>query len=517
MPSLLFADDVNLIALSSTRMNYLLALLDVFCGAFGMRVNVPKCELLVFHPVPAFRQACAAADHVRFKGVAMPVTQRARYLGLFYGPPASRRASDALSLFTGSHVELLAAGRRAVHLLRAKLAAHGLAIPYTAMTLFNTCIRNVLCFGAQVWSTPFLTSDFDQAMKHPMVAEQRLYMQRLVGAQRPNSRALYMELSELPLQHHWAALVFRFWNSMVGSSDSLCHSAFRSDIRMAFAHGFGWTHDVLRFLAELHYEDLLPCVAPVDPDTINSFVEYYSAMELPVEALLQTLADRLLGAQHDSDLAAADPRSYRGAAGPMMCRYVQWMHHSDPADQAANGRWAPLPHTMLSMRHDWHVCLMRFRLGVWGLANNRVLQGTLRMERVCMHCVDAGLGHPIEDELHVCLECPAFSELRTAFANRIPFQDGMRAVMCCRNQKALAQFLYRLHASSEQVHDQAINDLVCDVCGDSGDEAHMLICSGRCARGFHMHCHVPPVPRPPRLWAAWFCSCCAAAREHGYT
>ena len=56
-----------------------------------------------------------------------------------------------------------------------------------------------------------------------------------------------------------------------------------------------------------------------------------------------------------------------------------------------------------------------------------------------MHCVDAGLGHPIEDELHVCLECPAFSELRTAFANRIPFQDGMRAVMCCRNQKALAQ------------------------------------------------------------------------------
>ena len=59
-------------------------------------------------------------------------------------------------------------------------------------------------------------------------------------------------------------------------------------------------------------------------------------------------------------LASADPRSYSGAAGPMMCRYVQWMHHFDPADQAANGRWAPLPHTTLSMRHDWHVCLITF-------------------------------------------------------------------------------------------------------------------------------------------------------------
>ncbi len=104
----------------------------------------------------AVRAAHSADGLVCFKGVAMPVTQRARYLGLFYSPPASRRAGDALSLFTGSHVELLAAGRRAVHLLRAKQAAHGLAIPGTAMIFFNTCIRNVLCFGAQVWSTPIL-------------------------------------------------------------------------------------------------------------------------------------------------------------------------------------------------------------------------------------------------------------------------------------------------------------------------------------------------------------------------
>jgi hypothetical protein len=41
VPSLLFADDANLLALSAERMNYLLALLDIFCCAFGMKVNVP--------------------------------------------------------------------------------------------------------------------------------------------------------------------------------------------------------------------------------------------------------------------------------------------------------------------------------------------------------------------------------------------------------------------------------------------------------------------------------------------
>jgi hypothetical protein len=88
--------------------------------------------------------------------------------------------------------------------------------------------------------------------------------------------------------------------------------------------------------------------------------------------------------------------------------------------------------------------------------------------------------------------------------------------MCCADQKALAQFLFKLHAALERLHDQAVADIACEVCGDLGDEAHMLICSGRCARGFHMRCHAPAVPTAPRLWEAWFCSSCAVARESAY-
>jgi hypothetical protein len=246
---LLFADDANLIALSSARMNYLLALLSVFCDAFGMTVNTTKSELLVFHPVASVRLACAA-EGVSYRGQPLAPTSRARYLGLHYGPPEGRGAVRE-SLFTNSWVELLAAGKRATHALRMKLAACGLHIPRTVMTFYNTCVQAIYSFGAQVWSTPHLTADFNKAMMHPMVAEQRGFLQRIVGAQRPNNLLLYMELSQLPMQHHWAGLVFRFWNDLVQKQGSLCNSAFRSDIRLALEHGVGWAHDVLAFCVSL--------------------------------------------------------------------------------------------------------------------------------------------------------------------------------------------------------------------------------------------------------------------------
>jgi hypothetical protein len=78
-------------------------------------------------------------------------------------------------------------------------------------------------------------------------------------ARKPASQLLYAEFSQLPFQHHWATLVFRFWNSMTSGdepSGSLCRAAFRSDVRMALVHRHGWVHDVLGFLLELGFDAL---------------------------------------------------------------------------------------------------------------------------------------------------------------------------------------------------------------------------------------------------------------------
>ena len=76
------ADDVNLLALSPGRMNYLLALLAVFCEAFGMVVNTKKCELLVFHSVAARRRVLESQTPITYKGEVLQPKSRAKYLGL---------------------------------------------------------------------------------------------------------------------------------------------------------------------------------------------------------------------------------------------------------------------------------------------------------------------------------------------------------------------------------------------------------------------------------------------------
>jgi hypothetical protein len=515
--SLLFADDVNLLGLSAERMNYLLALLAVFCEAFGMKVNVSKCELLVFHPVPSARKKFAAKDIMLGTTVLKPV-ERARYLGLFYGPPSGCGARARKSLFTGSCDELLAAGRRATHALQAKLAAHGLLVPASVMLMYNACVQSVFSFGAQVWSTPYLTASFERAMLHGMVQEQRAFMQRVVGAQRPANRLLYMELSQLPMQHHWAGLVLRFWNDLVKRAGSLCHAAFRADIDMALTSEVGWVHEVLLFLKELGFSGL-PNPSQSATDRAGLVAEY-SSMQLPVDELLTTMAERLLDAWFEPGLDGVEPRSYEGPAGFSVCSYSQWMGCPPPAPSGC-GRLESLPHTRLAISKREVTELTRFRLGAWDLAVHRSCAGQRRRcERVCIICAQAGRGSHIEDEQHLVIECPTYNSLRAQFADRLPFDRGMREVMACMDQKAVASFVYTLHQAFERAHDRCVEDVVCAgslngvTCGRKDDPANLILCDGACSRGFHSYCVANPPSRSDGSNLVWFCPNCTQARMH---
>ena len=499
LASALFADDVNLLALSAGRMNYLLALLDVFCGAFGMTVNVPKCELLVFHPVLSERKRFSE-QAISYQGQTLTPTARARYLGLFYGPPSGRGAARE-SLFTNSCVELLAAGKRAQHAVAAKLAAHGMHVPHTSMVFYNTCVRSVFSFGAQVWSTPYLTADFDVAMRHEMVKTQRDFMQRLVGASSPPSRVLYMELSELPFQHHWAGLVFRFWNSLTAKPCSFAHAVLRADVQLALERKVGWAHEVISFLSRLAFSDLPDPGLPL-ADRVDAYVR----LRLPVSSLQRDIARSLMKAWHNPDLASSDPRTYAGTSGLSICRYVRWMGVPG-LDERADGRPHTLPHTTLGIAHERHTCLIRFRLGVWDLAINRSSGGArLRADRVCDMCLAGGRGLHIEDEQHVLIECPEFDSLRTAFADRLPFEEGMLAVMQCASAKDLAHFVSELRLQYVEMHDRCVDNKACQTCHRRDGESKMLLCDGRCGHAYHTKCLDPPLEHVPR--GAWFCSDC---------
>jgi hypothetical protein len=50
------------------------------------------------------------------------------------------------------------------------------------------------------------------------------------------------------------------------------------------------------------------------------------------------------------------------------------------------------------------------------------------------------------------------------------------------------------------------------VCLRSDGANSMLICDGKCCRGFHRTCLEPPITRMPLFYKAWFCAQCTEAR-----
>jgi hypothetical protein len=95
VPALMFADDLSLLALSVGRAQWLLDRLAEFCEAFGMRVNLSKCLLLVFAaPSVRDRRTCRVA-WVKVRGISK---KKSAAYHMFHGdsgflaPRASRTA-----------------------------------------------------------------------------------------------------------------------------------------------------------------------------------------------------------------------------------------------------------------------------------------------------------------------------------------------------------------------------------------------------------------------------------------
>ena len=56
-----------------------------------------------------------------------------------------------------------------------------------------------------------------------------------------------------------------------------------------------------------------------------------------------------------------------------------------------------------------------------------------------------------------------------------------------------------------------LEDLVCEVCGDGGDEELLIMCDGACGCGYHTYCLTPELEEVPD--GDWFCTSCAKRLE----
>jgi hypothetical protein len=242
----------------------------------------------------------------------------------------------------------------------------------------------------------------------------------------------------------------------VSKPDALCHDVLCDNIYLALISGRGWAHHVIKLLLLLQ---ILRFDFPVDlpQRSLPDRIQYYATLKLPVNDLCASVHDLLLTEWDLPDLTDADPRTYAGEAAISVCRYARYMGAPDREAR----KLCPLPHTRLLMGRSLHIGLMRFRLGAWDLEvrrpavthNGQTVQRA-RNQRICRLCRHAGRRDFQEDELHVCLECPAYAALRAQYTE-LDFPNSgdtpMLDFMSQSDQKLLASYLQDLHALRMQL------------------------------------------------------------------
>jgi hypothetical protein len=452
---MLFADDLTLLSRCPARLQCLLASLQYYCTVFGMSVNVQKTEVIVFGPAPAVAQATATAavSPFTYDGAPIRLVSSARYLGMIFDSDGTVRTAER---------SLRAAATRARFALQRSITRLGPLPPTTQLRLFDTLVRPVLMYGAQVWGAEYLKlppprpPDPPEGARPPTLAPRGLldtvvydFLRFVSGTGRTApSWVLLQDFSVLPLQSHLAAYVFRMWNSLRGEDHrgSAAGRAARADLRLMLRGSKRcWSYHTCKFLSDL--STYMPTACLVAPPHSLPFTS--TQTPFPVDAFDYWWA--LLVCVHDIKLAVADfwrartlshishnPRER--AHLPMYAAYVSWVGLPPTLSQHA--------HLSCRLSRSAHVCLMRFRLGCWHfLAANRerILPSTARRPRSSRICDRCPCG-TVDDELHALFECAALAPLRARFPDLFPpgapFTDEhARALINHRLQLRVADFL----------------------------------------------------------------------------
>jgi hypothetical protein len=400
-----------------------------------MRVNIAKCEIMVFaHTAPDRQLNAVRATALRYGGVSIPVKGRARYLGLYYGPATA---------FDSCYQELIAAGKRASLGLIAALDKKGCRAPDIMHTCFDVQVRSVLSYGVEVWGPDAMcylfegvaygghSNDeskamtakwrkartlFDKALTDPMVVLQTRFFARAAAVSRPTLRLLYAEFAAHPMQEHWARMILGFWNRTIKQEKSLAHTFLADAVAVAAAVGFEgmcWVSKVYRMCKKLGYDWRVE-----GPQGTDALCDWLMRTALPVGAIMTDFTGKLMQ-EWRADCLSTDPRDFPesggrqarpGAPGVKMSRYTNWMGLPHSEAMIEHGR---LAHMSQYVTYGHLIALIRFRLGCWDLEVNRPKAGNVhrpRAQRVCRMC---GCGS-VEDEKHVLLECASYASLRHA-------------------------------------------------------------------------------------------------------
>ncbi len=235
VPGLLYADDLIILARSAFCLRARLKRLEEYVTRNKLTVNVSKCEVVVF------------GDHrenfsFRFLSEALPVRSSCKYLGVSFGE------SSGIDLHLKSLSSRFSTSVTVFFQLMNKLQVGNLKL----LSRLTTSLLLSSLYGIEFAIEPTLASDLSVHFRRGL--------RSFVGVpSRVSNDFLSMMFPSLSFDLFLAKRKLGFLRRMTGPSDTLASVFFLVDRIDDFPRGFGFSSDLLSFLATLGLPELAYC------------------------------------------------------------------------------------------------------------------------------------------------------------------------------------------------------------------------------------------------------------------
>ena len=397
LQSLLYADDLTLLAHDSNHLQHMLDTLHDFCKACHLTVNVDKSVVVMFN-------RRGQNPHFTYAGGALPAQPAFTYLGVSFDSRTSR--ADILK-------SSLQKARAALHGMVGRCREIGMYNVMIQCNLFNTLVASVLNYGCPVWSVYHMHTMQRQGWTADSSVEdlQLRFLRMATQVPKSTTKAILMnETRRVPLLHAWFKQTITWYNQVVGrAADDLTKVALHDSIKLA-ADGMG--------CGSCWGSAFLTSVKAVAPD-MQQLVT--NVLTLPLAQLIDTLHRKWYEhawgnwAQWDGNVTA--PRTFQDRDGFKRVTYRSWfchgsVHDNEPPHCPHHARHG-FAHHLNRPEHVRMVASFRMQAHTLNIEQHRIN----RAERLCECCRDVHGSHAcVEDEMHL-LECPAYEQVRLQFAD----------------------------------------------------------------------------------------------------
>ncbi len=388
IPSLIYADDLLLLSKSPIVMQRSLNKLENYCTQWNLKINVDKTKIVVFRPKntsskEAFtiaNQQINTVDHYTYLGVTFS------YNGCF-----NRAIKDLTTKAT-----------RASFKISATLKSRKVLNCALYIKLFDTMVKPVSLYGAQVWSERLLSfyqkddfGNFDRLAFEQL--QNKICKCALRVGKYTSNLASRAEMGRFPLLISIAQASINYWMNILASPDKLVYSAYCEEVNADKTGSKNWVTLIRCILRRCNLERL-----------------WHAQRVKNHRQVLQQVRSQLENQfKHTFFKQIEDVNSKNKQSGNKLRTYKLIKKHYK------------MERYLLIRDMPPHVkrALTSIRISAHNLEIERGRmsqpQPTPVGERCCKHCRNSQ-SNKIEDEVHFISECPLYRQLRTEMLRSCP-------------------------------------------------------------------------------------------------